>query len=338
MKFICNNCGFSAEIPEKRPNCPMCASSNVTVMSESAVEDKKDGQSSKSEIGESAEEIVPGLSDAPGEKKENVRSEKITLTDNFFDQKPNKEEQEIADVIKELYLDEDKKKKAGVFKLPDWRILAGVGAAVVVLVVGMMFSLFSKDESEDVAKDLVEIEEDVEDEKEEIEKETAEIVKEPLEENVPEDVEEVEEEEVVQQDIEEDVEEVKEEPLKKVAEVEKKAQPVVKIKQKPKKKAIARKKPKSKPAKKTNTTEKYNEFIQLGHAALGQKKYTDALHEYKNAMRLKPRNGKTYKFIGIANAYLQNQTQACKNYRKYIELTPNAKDKAQVQAFLEACP
>ncbi|MBO4699732.1 hypothetical protein J5690_09020 [bacterium] len=30
MKFVCNNCGFAAEIPVKRTNCPMCGSSNVS--------------------------------------------------------------------------------------------------------------------------------------------------------------------------------------------------------------------------------------------------------------------------------------------------------------------
>lgn len=30
MKFVCNNCGFSAEIPVRRTTCPMCGSSNVS--------------------------------------------------------------------------------------------------------------------------------------------------------------------------------------------------------------------------------------------------------------------------------------------------------------------
>lgn len=36
MKFVCNNCGFSAEIPVRRTNCPMCGSSNVTSSAETA--------------------------------------------------------------------------------------------------------------------------------------------------------------------------------------------------------------------------------------------------------------------------------------------------------------
>ena len=30
MKFVCNNCGFTAEIPVRRTTCPMCGSSNVS--------------------------------------------------------------------------------------------------------------------------------------------------------------------------------------------------------------------------------------------------------------------------------------------------------------------
>jgi tetratricopeptide (TPR) repeat protein len=339
MKFICNNCGFSAEIPEKRSNCPMCASSNVSVTDERSVADeKKEDQSTESEIRESAQEAIEGLNDNPEEKKDNVRSEKITLTDNFFDQKPNKEEQEIADVLKELYPDEEK--KSGGIKMPDWRILAGVGAAVVILLIVVLFSVFSSDESEDVATEAVEIEEDVEEVKNEEVKNEEVVANSEEDAQEEKDPEDIEEKKVVQQDPEEEKEEEVEveEPEKKVAEV-KKAPPVVKKrKEPPKRNIVAKKKSMPKTEKKTDNTKKYDEFVQLGHSALGQKRYTDALHEYKNAMRLKPRSGKIYKFIGIAYAYLQNQTQACNNYRKYIQLTPNAKDKNQVQAFLEACP
>lgn len=37
MKFVCNNCGFTADIPEQMSACPMCGSSNVS----SAVETSK---------------------------------------------------------------------------------------------------------------------------------------------------------------------------------------------------------------------------------------------------------------------------------------------------------
>ena len=34
MKFVCNNCGFAAEIPVRRTTCPMCGSSNVSFADE----------------------------------------------------------------------------------------------------------------------------------------------------------------------------------------------------------------------------------------------------------------------------------------------------------------
>ena len=36
MKFICNNCGFSADIPEQMSGCPMCGSSNVSSAGEAS--------------------------------------------------------------------------------------------------------------------------------------------------------------------------------------------------------------------------------------------------------------------------------------------------------------
>ena len=34
MKFVCNNCGFTADIPEQMSVCPMCGSSNVSSAAE----------------------------------------------------------------------------------------------------------------------------------------------------------------------------------------------------------------------------------------------------------------------------------------------------------------
>ena len=36
MKFVCNNCGFSADIPEQMSACPMCGSSNVSSAAEAS--------------------------------------------------------------------------------------------------------------------------------------------------------------------------------------------------------------------------------------------------------------------------------------------------------------
>lgn len=36
MKFVCNNCGFTADIPEPMSACPMCGSSNVSSAAEAS--------------------------------------------------------------------------------------------------------------------------------------------------------------------------------------------------------------------------------------------------------------------------------------------------------------
>ena len=36
MKFVCNNCGFTADIPEQMSACPMCGSSNVSSSAETS--------------------------------------------------------------------------------------------------------------------------------------------------------------------------------------------------------------------------------------------------------------------------------------------------------------
>ena len=46
MKFVCNNCGFTADIPEQMSACPMCGSSNVS----SAAEISKFSADSEEEI------------------------------------------------------------------------------------------------------------------------------------------------------------------------------------------------------------------------------------------------------------------------------------------------
>ena len=52
MKFVCNNCGFAAEIPVRRTTCPMCGSSNVSssdevVNLEEQVESEENTQTKK---------------------------------------------------------------------------------------------------------------------------------------------------------------------------------------------------------------------------------------------------------------------------------------------------
>ena len=77
MKFICNNCGFTADIPERMSACPMCGSSNIS---------------------SSATETSKFPTDASKHKDENVRSQnfkiaegptqRVTLTEGMFENQP----------------------------------------------------------------------------------------------------------------------------------------------------------------------------------------------------------------------------------------------------------
>lgn len=50
MKFVCNNCGFAADIPEQRSSCPMCGSSNVSSAAEVHTEpSEKEDENAKSQ-------------------------------------------------------------------------------------------------------------------------------------------------------------------------------------------------------------------------------------------------------------------------------------------------
>ena len=70
---------------------------------------------------------------------------------------------------------------------------------------------------------------------------------------------------------------------------------------------------------------------------MGQKRFSDAIHAYKEALRVKPRARKTYKFLGIAYASLGNSRKACQNYKKYVKYMPKAKDAEQVRALIKSC-
>lgn len=348
MKFVCNNCGFSAEVPDRRSNCPMCASSNVSVaaltenpsIQAKPVNDQPEKEDSPEETVKPVVETKTGVENTT----ETPRKEKITLSDDFFDSKPNKEEQEIANILKELYPETGETKAK--MTLPGIKAISIGSAVVIMLIIGAFFAFSAGPEKKETA---VEEEKDTEENSIEKAEETAKV-----EEPVEEKVEEVKVVEKVEEKIEErPVEKVKEEvvEIKKEEVVVKKAESVKPVEQK---KPEVKKPEVVKQVKRTPETPKkvqvkqttpkvdnasaFNSFVQAGHKALADKSYTDALHEYKNASRLNPSNGPIYKFLGIAYAYLQNQEQACVNYRKYIQLSPNAPDKAQVEAFIKACP
>jgi len=297
----------------------MCASDNVSVVSmteqlatpEKPVEKKEADPVQK----EQAEQPVG----KDQEKKGRGPTERITLNDEFFSSKPDREQQEIANIIKELYPEAEEKGRAG-FKMPDRKILIGAAAVAVLFIVVLIFALIPDDKSgEDNVASINETEE-----------------KNPA---VPdeEDIEDIDEE---------NIEPIYKKEIVKPAENVEKKQDEKQIveKQVPVLKKKEARKQQPKVVKKAETVRPQNDlkgtfdsYVKAGHKALADKKYTDALHEYKNASRINPTNGPVYKFLGIAYAYLQNQKQACVNYKKYIQYSPDAPDRAQVEAFLKAC-
>ncbi|HNT27341.1 MAG TPA: tetratricopeptide repeat protein [bacterium] len=92
-----------------------------------------------------------------------------------------------------------------------------------------------------------------------------------------------------------------------------------------------------KPAKKKPGNGEFNAFVAEGNRAIGEQRFSDAIHAYKDALKIKPRAGKVYKFLGIAYASTGNAAGACENYRKYISLVPDAPDRAQVEDLIAAC-
>lgn len=52
MKFVCNNCGFTAEIPVRRTTCPMCGSSNVSASADTLSKPEKPLEEDDEKTGE----------------------------------------------------------------------------------------------------------------------------------------------------------------------------------------------------------------------------------------------------------------------------------------------
>lgn len=314
----------------------MCASDNVSVASvtEQITTPEKPAEKTSAD---SVPEKKPEQPEEKQVKKERGPTERITLNDEFFSSKPDKEQQEIANIIKELYPETDGKESSG-FKLPDKKILIGIAGAVVLIIVFLIF-IFASDNNSSKDTKLASAVNNKEENK----------VDEPDEEDI-ENIDEESVEPIYKKKIEKPVENVEEtiveeEKAKESKIIEKKIDDKKVVEEQApasKKKEVRKQQPKV--VKKAETVRPQNDskgsfdsYIKAGHKALADKKYTDALHEYKNASRINPTNGPVYKFLGIAYAYLQNQKQACVNYKKYIQYSPDAPDKAQVEAFLKAC-
>ncbi|HDT11412.1 MAG TPA: hypothetical protein ENN58_01595 [bacterium] len=311
----------------------MCASRNVSFEEEKPDnikrKKKNTGSFSESETNPSSQPTGKSEKDTSVQIKENKT--KITLSDQFFDSNPDKEQkehEELANIIKELYPEETKEKKG--FKIPPKFGLIFGAALGIIIVVSILIAVLP-------------VSKEIEDETETIEKKITKAVIE----------EEEEEEEVAGTIITEEEVEVEEDEIKEV-EKEKKA---IAAKVPPKRKNIKRapspvkqdpvvkkqqqvvKRPRVQTAPpKPNPTELFNKYLQEGHQAVSKRNFNDALNKYKSAAKIRPSAGSVYKFIGITYAHMQNQKEACANYKKYIQLAPNAADRAQVEALIKACP
>ncbi len=360
MKFTCNNCGFSAEVPDVMKVCPMCASDNVSLGEEKKSPEKQRETKDTDQISAQTQQDVPeqqkkSTEDGNVQQENKKKAEKkITLNDEFFDEKPNKDQEEIANIIKELYPESESEKKE--FKLPpNFGIISGVAGAVILIVVVLIFvftgkapekDLPEKDISEKMA-DIVEPEEKVQPVEEPLEKLT-ETVK-------TDDSEKAEEMEEIEKDTEVAVKERKPEAPRerKVSKQRAPARQKAVKKPAPVKRLPPEKKPAAappppaettspapppKPKPKPSTAELFNKHLQAGHTAISERRFKEALNEYVRASKISPSNASVYKFLGITYAHLQNQKEACTNYKRYIQLAPNAKDRAQVEELIKACP
>lgn len=77
MKFVCNNCGFTADIPERMSACPMCGSSNV---SSSSAETSDFPTETAKDKDENAKSQNFKAAEGP--------TQRVTLTEGMFENQP----------------------------------------------------------------------------------------------------------------------------------------------------------------------------------------------------------------------------------------------------------
>lgn len=80
------------------------------------------------------------------------------------------------------------------------------------------------------------------------------------------------------------------------------------------------------PAPVLATNPKVDSLLQLGKQYFDQKKISEALVAYSEALKIEPKNSDVYYEIGLAYAYSKDIPNAIKNFDKTLELNPtNAK-------------
>ncbi|HOW51456.1 MAG TPA: hypothetical protein PLV42_05345 [bacterium] len=273
-----------------------------------------------------------------------ARARAITLSEEFFNKKPYQEEHEIAELLKELGAEEPKKSSA---KLSLPLLIAGVTAIVVLLGVLGYFFFAPSSENENKPKEAslaVATTPDTEAEQPSPNPEPDQPAPEP-----PPEPEKPAPAPAPEAPTPAPAPTPTPEPPKPVPApaptpapapvTVDSPKPAPQLAPEPMKPAPQPKaKPNPKPVKKAAAGgAAFDNFVAEGNKAIGEQRFSDAIHSYKAALKLNPRAGKLYKFLGIAYASMGNAAQACQNYRKYVELAPAAPDKAQVEELLSSC-
>ncbi len=338
MKFICHNCGFSAEIPKAIGACTMCGSTNTDA--ETVTEEIKP-EPVTSPAPEKEEATTPAPTPTPSE---DLRIKTASLSEEFFTKKPYQEEQEIADLLKEIGAEEQRQPKK---PFPVKTLLGTIGAVVVVggIARAVIFTPTVHPPARPPAISESGAESSPADE---VKQEPA-----PAPETKPESGSVGNSAEASPAP----APEVKPEPAPapeakpEPGSVENSAgasptpapesKPVPAPTPTPKQKPTPPAKPAPQPKAKTAPQPAGGAFDKLvaeGNQAIAEQRFNDAIHSYKDALKLNPRAGKVHKYLGIAYASMGNAAKACEHYKKYLAMVPDAPDRAQVEQLTADCP
>jgi len=276
---------------------------------------------------------------------EDIRTRNASLSEEFFSKKPYQEEQEIAELLQELGLEERKVAKRA---FPFFPILGGL---VIIAVLGIVvyygvLDLGKPPQAGEETKQVPVVRAgQKEAESVSGDAQVSDVKTEPVSAPVL---------EVKPESVPASAPEVKPEPAP-VPAPEPKPEPSIATasdtgsestsprepEAKPAPKAVE--KPLSKPTPKMKpsapvTGGVFDKLVAEGNAAIAARRFNDAIHAYKDALKLNPRAGKIHKFLGIAYASMGNAAKACEHYRRYLIMTPDAPDRAQVEQLIADCP
>ncbi len=319
MKFICNNCNFSAKVPKRISNCPMCGSDNTSIY-------------------EDEEQILSQPKIEPVPEEPIVKQEEISS----FKSEPEKEEP-----AEEEFILEKKEEKQSSSKAP-------VIVIAVIVTLAAAFAVFhfkGKSDSPTAIQDENKaIETEAKPEQQEPEEVKATPATADIEEKVAEETDK--NQEIAKDDIntpdvlktETVKNEVKKEDSAKealTAKTEKKAtQPE---KEKPQQiktaeKASIKLKGNLKPLNIKNDIKlkmpSASEYIEKGNQAISSGNYAAARDFFKKAVQRDKKAAKAYRGLGISYSQLNQPSAACANYRKYLQYDPNTPEKAQLEQML----